>query len=193
MEMHFVVEKESKFFHFNFQFLKFFKIYREGQLGLGEKLQSKKIPICIEVLNNRSIIDIQCGTKHTVVLTQWGVVYSFGSNKHGQLGTGDKNPRFVPTVVPQSQDAQVTSISCGALHTMLTFRRGWVYAFGMGEYGQLGTSSNQDEPVPIVLQELLGSRIAKIACGQRHTVALKAPLYVGSPVLVWGSGNRGQV
>ena len=34
------------------------------------------------------VTEAACGEEHTIVLTQKGEVYAFGSNRKGQLGTG---------------------------------------------------------------------------------------------------------
>lgn len=36
--------------------------------------------------NNISIIDISCGKKHTLALSDQGIIFSWGSNEYGQLG-----------------------------------------------------------------------------------------------------------
>ena len=36
--------------------------------------------------NNIAIIDISCGKKHTLALSDQGIIFSWGSNEFGQLG-----------------------------------------------------------------------------------------------------------
>lgn len=60
--------------------------FSDGQLGLNQEM-IKKEPTLIDFFHGKSIIDIQCGSKHTVVLCQWGLTFSFGSNKYGQVNS----------------------------------------------------------------------------------------------------------
>ncbi len=41
-----------------------------------------------QYLINDEIIDISCGSGHTLALTNSGEVYAWGSNKFGQVGDG---------------------------------------------------------------------------------------------------------
>ncbi|CAM9445332.1 unnamed protein product, partial [Sphacelaria rigidula] len=34
-------------------------------------------------------VGVACGEHHSLVVTQWGDVYSFGRGKEGQLGNGE--------------------------------------------------------------------------------------------------------
>ena len=46
-----------------------------------------------------NIVQVSCGTYHMAVLNDQGHVYTFGNNKGGQLGTGDKEEQCTPTKV----------------------------------------------------------------------------------------------
>ena len=61
----------------------------EGQLGLGATDDEPVLsPRNVEDTfgNVAEIKDIVCGWDHTAVLKEDGVVYTCGSNEHGQLG-----------------------------------------------------------------------------------------------------------
>eukprot|EP01084_Bolivina_argentea_P058608 107020_1 len=64
-----------------------------GQLGLGthddySHIEPELIPLFIQL--NVVIIDIACGTSHSVVLSNDGKVYTFGSNRYGECGNTEK-------------------------------------------------------------------------------------------------------
>ena len=81
------------------------------------------------------IIKISTGLHHTLMLTKTGDVYAFGSNSHGQLGTGDLIPRGVPTLVPLPK---ATLIAAGSYHSVVLTTAGEVYTFGHMGKNQLG-------------------------------------------------------
>ena len=83
-----------------------------------------------------------------------GDVYSFGWNKHGQLGTNraldaDFDPT-VPNLVEFPVDStgdhlSVKAIACGSAHSALILEHGAareLWAWGWGKYGQLGRSTD---------------------------------------------------
>jgi len=58
-----------------------------GQLGIGNVIRvNQPFNVSCFVDNNISIIDISCGKKHTLALSDQGIVFSWGSNEYGQLG-----------------------------------------------------------------------------------------------------------
>ena len=62
---------------------------------------------------------IECGKDFCLLLTNSGVLYSFGNNNFGQLGLGDKEKRTYPTAVKFFLDMKkrVEQISCGYKHS----------------------------------------------------------------------------
>lgn len=58
----------------------------QGQLGLGST-SDELTPFYVERVPDK-VAEAACGEEHTIVLTQKGEVYAFGSNRRGQLGTG---------------------------------------------------------------------------------------------------------
>ena len=64
-----------------------------GQLGLGPRKQDQN---CIHSVPrycsfNVPILSMACGKDHTIFITTQNIVYSMGSNAHGQLGIGEMN------------------------------------------------------------------------------------------------------
>lgn len=74
--------------------------------------------------NQASTIAIQvlAGSGHTALVTTQGEICNFGSNNTGQLGLGDFNDRYAPTIIPGFSN--VLMVSCRAYHT------GEIYTFG---------------------------------------------------------------
>ncbi|XP_054158787.1 uncharacterized protein LOC128957096 [Oppia nitens] len=66
-------------------------LYSCGQLGIGNSIKQKFCrPIKIQITeNNHLISDVNCGSYHTLVLTQNNELYGWGSNRFGQIGSRD--------------------------------------------------------------------------------------------------------
>ena len=61
------------------------------------------VPVCLFSGKNgseSSVVDVGCGSRHTVCLTLGNNLWSFGWNKYGQLGLGDTKPRDQVCKVP---------------------------------------------------------------------------------------------
>lgn len=93
-------------------------------------------PQKVSLPSSSPVIQIACGLHHTVVLTQSGEVFTFGSNQYGQLGTGDLLPYNGPVQV--KLNSFIVQVAAGSNHTILLSSRGVVYTFGNHLKGQLG-------------------------------------------------------
>lgn len=168
----------------------------DGQLGLGDH-DDRRWPVPLESMNGRPIVQLSAGENHSVALSISGNVYSWGSNKFGQLGVGDENSRLVPSPVYYLQGAHIVHITCGANHTVALSEKGPVYTWGMGFFYQLGHKSNNNEFFPTVIFEFLGNTIKAVSAGQKHTVALKQISLESESTQVvatsWGNNASGQL
>lgn len=62
-------------------------------------------------------------------------MYSWGYNKHGQLGLGDDKDRNLPTLVEPVLDYNFKKVSCGNYHSSLLEESGLIFTFGNNEFG----------------------------------------------------------
>ncbi|RZF32322.1 hypothetical protein LSTR_LSTR001786 [Laodelphax striatellus] len=91
------------------------------------------------------VIQIASGLHHTIVLTQSGEVFAFGSNSHGQLGVGDVSARAGPVQVRLPAAAgQATHVAAGSNHSVVLFARGDVWTFGSHQKNQLGRNQSKE-------------------------------------------------
>lgn len=63
-----------------------------------------------------AVVDVNCGSRHTVCLTKGNVLWSFGWNKYGQLGTGDTKSRdsVARMVLPnKAKNKKFAMLRCG--------------------------------------------------------------------------------
>lgn len=68
-----------------------------GELGLGDhetRTSPEKITYFTD--NNEKVVEVSCGFKHSICRTSLKKIFTWGINKHGQLGLGDKANRALP-------------------------------------------------------------------------------------------------
>lgn len=74
------------------------QLFRYGRLGVGGTPDILP-PSVIGGLRGCTVVQVACGTAHTLALTTDGRVYAWGYNGQGAVGTGDDQDRLVPTLV----------------------------------------------------------------------------------------------
>ncbi|XP_010774363.1 X-linked retinitis pigmentosa GTPase regulator-like [Notothenia coriiceps] len=74
-----------------------------GQLGHGTFIFESRLPRRIEHFKKGRVCHVTCGENHTAVITDGGLLYTFGDGRHGKLGLGDENftNQFKPTLCPR--------------------------------------------------------------------------------------------
>ncbi len=73
-----------------------------SQLGYLNKeflARPQRIPVKDESINNIMVKKISCGLTHSLLLTQNGDIYAFGSNNLGQLGNSNQKNLITPTKI----------------------------------------------------------------------------------------------
>ncbi|KAK3286520.1 hypothetical protein CYMTET_5939, partial [Cymbomonas tetramitiformis] len=163
-----------------------------GQLGHGD-CQSLPSPRLIASIRDLHVTQAAAGQFHSCLLTAAGHVYTFGSNRFGQLGratfSGDGNAFAVPHAVRELQTVCIKQIAAGWSHNVFLDSAGVVYSFGHGNQGQLGVRvPQQDTPeqgffqhTPTVLSEFLATLahteegpVVSVAAGPTYTVFVTA-------------------
>ncbi|KAM7396240.1 hypothetical protein PAMP_019297 [Pampus punctatissimus] len=122
-----------------------------GQLGLGDTTD-RHTPTLVHHLNMKKTTHISCGMDHTAILTKDGVVFTFGSGQHGQLGHNSFRNELHPRLVAELWGAKIIKIACGRHHTLVMTDSRRVYSFGCGEQGQLGHGEESHPSVPLPVQ-----------------------------------------
>uniref|UniRef100_A0A7N5JCU5 X-linked retinitis pigmentosa GTPase regulator n=1 Tax=Ailuropoda melanoleuca TaxID=9646 RepID=A0A7N5JCU5_AILME len=92
-----------------------------GQLGLGTFLFETPVPKVIEHIKDLKISSIFCGENHTALITDLGLMYTFGDGRHGKLGLGLENftNQFTPTLCSNFLRFIVQLVACGGCHTLV--------------------------------------------------------------------------
>ena len=91
---------------------------------------------------------VGCGWGHTVCVTRSGAVWSFGLNRHGQLGHGTVDAAPLPRRVEALRGVAVRAVRCGGHVTAALTRGGRLFVWGSGAHGRLGRGSEADGLVP---------------------------------------------
>jgi len=97
----------------------------EGQLGLDISSNIVRVPRMVKVLGTSVVVQIACGQKHTLALTNNGEVYAWGSNSDGQLGL-DTNVKLEkkPKLITALTGLPIAFIACGSYHSIVVSKSG---------------------------------------------------------------------
>ncbi|XP_023656539.2 X-linked retinitis pigmentosa GTPase regulator isoform X2 [Paramormyrops kingsleyae] len=96
-----------------------------GQLGHGTLVCESQLPREVEHFQKRKVSQVTCGENHTAVITDNGLLYTFGDGRHGKLGLGEENftNQFKPTLCPRFLKYHVQSVACGGCHMLVRAKR----------------------------------------------------------------------
>jgi alpha-tubulin suppressor-like RCC1 family protein len=130
------------------------------------------------------VTQVAAGASHSLVVTASGQLYAFGLNTFGQLGsstnngTGSPNPRPTLVTLP-GETGPVTQVAAGTHHSLAVTASGQLYAFGLNEFGELGSNTNNGtataNPTPtlVTLPGEIGP-VTQVAAGTDHSLAVTA-------------------
>lgn len=142
-------------------------------IGLDSDNTVECIPRMVKTLGTRIIIQIACGLRHALALTNNGELYAWGSNSEGQLGLGPNIMKALkPQLVSSLAAVPIAFIACGGYHSMVVSKSGAVFGWGKNMFGQLGLSDITNRSLPSQLRTLRNSKVRHITCGEEFTVFL---------------------
>lgn len=155
-----------------------------GQLGRAFK-DDDPHPEPSFVEGGHTFFDLATAGGHTCGIALDETAYCWGWNPHGNLGTGDRVERHVPTAVVGGHHFR--QIAPGGFFTCAIDTMGQVWCWGWGAYGHLGNFRYDDhlEPTPAYLPE----PATHISAGLNHTCAIG----VSGNLYCWGRNDRGQL
>lgn len=142
---------------------------------------------------------VAAGVNHALMLSDNGHVWSVGSNKYGQLGTGKILTRaeVVPVDITKNFDLEtgdsIASVAAGDYHSFAVSRHGRVFGWGNNSLGQVGngTTKNIAKPSEITSNFTLdkGDYIERIFGGAETSFAISG---VGR-TFGWGDASNYQM
>ncbi|XP_050945239.1 ultraviolet-B receptor UVR8-like isoform X1 [Cucumis melo] len=146
--------------------------YRLSMCGQGNTNDLLR-PTCVSSLSSTQVESISAGLWHTVCITAEGLVYAFGGNQFGQLGTGTDQGETIPRLLdaPILEGKRANRVSCGARHNVILTDDGQLFSWGWNKYGQLGLGDSIDRNIPSKVS-IEGCLPRNIVCGWWHTLML---------------------
>ncbi|HET7013458.1 MAG TPA: hypothetical protein VFI65_06090 [Streptosporangiaceae bacterium] len=125
---------------------------QSGQLGLPPST-SEMTPVLVEFLFRGSgpgtITQLFGGCNFTVALFSKGAVLAWGDDSDGELGDGGSGGSYKPVTVKLPTGEKVHSISAGCFNGYAQTTAGHVYAWGVGDSGELGNGGNSGSSTPV--------------------------------------------
>lgn len=142
----------------------------------------------------------QCWSKiasspfHTVAIAANGTLWAWGSNSHGQLGTGSFSNSSVPVQVGTASNW--VSIAVGSNFTVALRSSGLfgnsntLWAWGINTYGQLGDGTLDNKNVPTQIG--LNNKWTQISASPQHVMAINdtSTLFIPGNKTLWGWGRN---
>lgn len=129
---------------------------------------------------------VSAGRRHSVALTNSGIVYTWGYNANGRLGVNDTVNRSSPVTVAGGI-TNWNQIS-GGDHTLAVTNTGVAYAWGANNSGQLGDNSGNDRSSPVTVVGGI-TNWSQTSAGPFHSAAITD---IGI-MYAWGYGGLGQL
>ncbi len=164
------------------------------QLG-GGKCATTTIPprgICLpsnvphKVQDLSDVVAIAAGGNSGYALRRDGTVWAWGDDECGELGNGVRRlDEAVPVRVIGLSN--VDAIAAGACSAYALLRNGTVWAWGNGEYGELGDGEYSTRSVPVQVKGL--SDVEQVAAGGAMAYALER----NGSLWAWGDDAYGQL
>jgi len=135
-----------------------------------------------------TIENICCGANHTLALSGFGKVYAWGDNEFGQTGNeNDGGLQLKPILLDGFGNEKISTIICGATHSLALTKSGRFFSWGNNKFGQLGFNDCNMYNKPRLIN--LSEQITKICYGENHSLLLSE---IGK-LYSFGKNDCGQV
>jgi alpha-tubulin suppressor-like RCC1 family protein len=160
-----------------------------GALGRGS-YGSSLVPVALNngPLVGKVVTKLAAGDSFAMSLTNDGVLYGWGANSSGQLGTGGTSSSAFPVAVSTTgvlSGKTISQIAAGSGFCVALDSAGVAYSWGHNGNGKLGdgTTTNRLSPVTVDASGVLaGKTLSQVSCGSAHAMVMT------STGLVYGWG-----
>ncbi|KAM1635623.1 hypothetical protein ACFX13_013935 [Malus domestica] len=134
-------------------------------------------------IGSRQVKAIAAAKHHTVIATEGGEVFTWGSNREGQLGYTSVDTQPTPRRVNYLR-SKIVEVAAANKHTAVVSDAGEVFTWGCNREGQLGygTSNSASNYTPRLVESLKGKVFKGVAAAKYHTIVLG----VDGEVYTWG-------
>lgn len=159
---------------------------KRGQLGHGKREDQALPPrrLMGGFGHGIKVVQVAAGgglvrVAHSLLLTNTGLVYSFGTGQYGALGHGYSAAKQLPdqvrpTLIRSLATEKCICVAAGELHSAAVTSDGDLYTWGDGFCGQLGHADRRPQVLPkqVTSGGLEDECVAMVSCGSRHTVTV---------------------
>eukprot|EP01133_Synstelium_polycarpum_P003478 gene3478-3969_t len=139
------------------------------------------------MFERQRIRSISAGAIHIAVITDRGLLYSWGEGLMGRLGHGDQESEDYPKRVEGLED--VVAVAAGGKHTLALTAEGAVYTWGANDSGQLGLGPRSEAFAVQPQRIICPTRVAMVAAGTNRSA------FIGEngALYTWGRGDHGRL
>ena len=150
-----------------------------GQLGhempsysANKDLKKGKEECRVRIISEKGtylpIIDMACGTHHSLAVTKDNKLYSWGRNDRGALGRGvESGVENVPKEV-KLHDVKFENVSAGHEFSLALGQNNKLYSWGENYLCKLGRDTQSEVPTEVNLPKELSQKIGGIICAENH-------------------------
>ncbi|GAQ82051.1 ankyrin repeat family protein / regulator of chromosome condensation (RCC1) family protein [Klebsormidium nitens] len=134
-------------------------------------------------LGGKQVRAVAAAKHHTVIATEGGEVYTWGSNRDGRLGYTSVDSQPTPRRI-SSFRLRAVAVAASNKHSAVLSKEGEVFTWGCNGEGQLGygTSNSAANSVPRCVEAMKGKQLVAVSVAKYHTVVLSAD----GEVFTWG-------
>ena len=125
------------------------------------------------------------GQRNALALRSDGTVWSWGTNRVGELGLGTNSLILSPRRVASLSN--MLAIATGPQHSLAVSSNGVVWAWGANSDGRLGNGTFISASNPVVVSVITNS--ITVSAGATHSLAALSD----GRVVAWGANNAGQL
>ncbi len=160
-----------------------------GEVGDATNVSKfSPVEICATNNNNCAInnfVSISAGDNHSSAIGTDGIVYVWGANHSGQLGSTDDVFKNIPQKL---NNTPWLFISNSGLSTLAIHNDGTLWGWGKNNYGQLGMQAPINTPNTDVIRPTKGVYWEQVVAAKNHTLAIRDDGVLWG----WGDNSSGQ-
>ena len=140
---------------------------------LGDNTQVYKSSPIQTITYGTNWKQVSCGSYHTAAVKTDGTLWSWGENTYGTMGENAVNTQYSSPVQTIAYGTTWKQVSAGQYFTTAVKTDGTLWAWGLNNYGNLGTNEiyvNYSSPVQTVMY---GTNWKQVSCGYYKMIAVQ--------------------
>jgi len=143
-----------------------------GQLGIGSDeifytYEPTELSLFFGTSSSESVIAIEAGRSHNLVLTSGGRLLSWGYNEYGQVGDRSNENRFSPINITSQinfrQAERILALNLGENVSSVITSDGRLLVWGENSYGQIGNNTFTDRSTPLDITNNIETKTIQIS------------------------------